>query len=295
MWGRNARLKWAWTTASKRHFQGRKPLYAPPARTVRLGSADKGWQTVSPMHDPPKPNMNAFLRILHHCLLFVVTLCLLVQLASGVMLNHAQQLGLDARYPDWRWLERVYREDEFEPQAVFLVEDKIVSQLGDRLFLDAHPVTFIQRPLIGAVSLEALIVAATDDGLLLINRDGDLVDRLGGRHGLPGGIRNIGIYHGDPVLQASNGMWRSDFMLDVWEPISLQGVSWSTPFPMPEAVARELKAGLADGAISLQRLLGDLHGGRLFGKAGIWLADLLTLVLLMLAVSGLVMWYRRLR
>ena len=44
--------------------------------------------------------------------------------------------------------------------------------------------------------------------------------------------------------------------------------------------------------LSLQRLLLDMHSGRFFGSKGVWVYDLLALLVFLLAGSGLVLWIR---
>ena len=45
--------------------------------------------------------------------------------------------------------------------------------------------------------------------------------------------------------------------------------------------------------ITWERFLLDLHAGRVFKSASVWLMDLLAIFLLVMVYSGLVSWYRR--
>ena len=45
--------------------------------------------------------------------------------------------------------------------------------------------------------------------------------------------------------------------------------------------------------LPLERVLLDLHSGRIFGEAGVWLVDAAALLFLLLAGSGLWLWGRR--
>jgi uncharacterized iron-regulated membrane protein len=83
-------------------------------------------------------------------------------------------------------------------------------------------------------------------------------------------------------------------MLDKWEPISLQGVSWSMPHPLPQSVNTELKQFFYGKGISIQQLLLDIHNGHILGPIGIWLIDALSVLIIFLSLSGLWMWGRRL-
>ena len=238
--------------------------------------------------------MNRKMRSLHRSMGVAVALFLLLFAATGVILNHSQQLKLNERYVSWGWLMSQYGIGTAEADAVFLVDDKIFSQFDTQLFVDARPVTHLDRTILGGITLDDLIVLATDQAVILLTREGDFVERMGAEAGIPAPIQNIGIYHGEPVIQARHGMWRSNFMLDVWEPISLHGVSWSEPHPMPKSVATELKTFFHGKGVSVQQLLIDIHNGRILGSIGVLLVDLLGILFLVLSLTGLWMWGKRL-
>lgn len=238
--------------------------------------------------------MNRRMRNLHRSMGVAVAIFLLLFAATGVVLNHSAQFKLDQRYISWSWLMSHYGIGEAEPDVAFLVDNKVISQFDTQLFADAQVVTHIHRPLVGAVVLEDLIVLATDDALVLLTREGEFIERMGAEAGVPAPIQNIGIYHGEPVVQARNGMWRSNFMLDKWEQISLQGVSWSTPYPLPDSVAKQLQQFFYGKGVSVEQLLLDIHNGRILGGFGVFLIDILGLLLVVLSFTGLWMWGRRL-
>ncbi len=213
---------------------------------------------------------------------------------TGVILNHSAQFNLDQRYVSSDWLMAHYGIGEAEADIAFLVDNKIISQFDTQLFIDAQPLTHVDRPMVGAIVLDNLIVLATDQTLVLLTHEGEFVEKMGAEAGIPAPIKNIGTYHGAPVIQSRNGMWQSNFMLDIWEPMSLQGVSWSKPHPVPESVADELKAFFYGNGVSVEQLLIDIHNGRILGTVGVWLIDILGILLVILSFTGLWMWGRRL-
>lgn len=225
----------------------------------------------------------------------VMVALILLHVVTGMLVNHAAAFKLDQRFISSDWLTAHYGIGQAEADAVFLVDNKIISQFDSRLFVDASPVTHIERPLIGGIKLENLIVLATDQALVLLTRQGEFIERMGAEAGIPAPIQNIGTYHGEPVLQAKSGMWRSNFMLDIWEPMSLQGVSWSKPHPMPDSVAADLQAFFYGKGVSLEQFLSDVHNGRILGAAGIWLIDILGILLVVLSFTGLWLWGKRLK
>jgi uncharacterized membrane protein (Fun14 family) len=227
---------------------------------------------------------------LHRAIGVAVALFLLLLSTTGVLINHSAQLKLSEHYVNWPWLMQQYGIGAIEADASYLIDDKVISQFGTQLFVDATPVTHIQRPLLGGIVLEDIMVLATDDALILLSREGEFVERLGGEAGIPTELQNIGVYHGDPVLQAKNGMWRSNFLLDEWEAISLDGVSWNHPYPIPDTMIDELKAYFYGQGISVQQLLLDIHNGRILGDIGVWLIDVIAIFMVVLSFTGLWMW-----
>ncbi|GLQ00166.1 hypothetical protein GCM10007891_20190 [Methylophaga thalassica] len=238
--------------------------------------------------------MNRKLRSFHRVIGAILASFLLMFAITGIALNHSSQLKLDKRYVSWDWLMSQYGMGEVKPDTAFLIDNKIFSQFGNQLFLDATPLIHIERSLLGGIALEDLIVLTTDDALILLTREGEFIEKMGAEAGIPAPIQNIGLYHGEPVLQTRQSMWRSNFMLDKWEPISLQGVSWSMPHPLPQSVNTELKQFFYGKGISIQQLLLDIHNGHILGPIGIWLIDALSVLIISLSLSGLWMWGRRL-
>lgn len=239
--------------------------------------------------------MNRRMRSLHRSLGAVVALFVLFLAVTGVLLNHTSDLKLDKQYLTWPWLLQHYGVTTLQPDAVYLLDQKVISQFGTQVFVDANPVTHVQRPILGGVVLDELIVLATDDSLLLLSPEGEFIERLGATTGVPPMIQNIGLFHGDPVIQTREGSWRSDFMLDQWEPISLQGVGWSVPQPMPESIEIQLEQYFHGKGVSVEQVILDIHNGHIVGKYGVWLLDILAVLLVILSLTGIWMWARRLR
>ncbi|MCB1676365.1 MAG: PepSY domain-containing protein, partial [Halioglobus sp.] len=61
------------------------------------------------------------------------------------------------------------------------------------------------------------------------------------------------------------------------------------PAPL-QPVIRDALPGRAQW-LSWERLLLDLHSGRLAGRAGVWLADAIGVLLCALVLSGIAMWW----
>lgn len=237
--------------------------------------------------------MNRRMRSLHRGMGAVVALFVLMLAITGVMLNHTSDFELDEQYLTWGWLLEHYGINTVEPDAVYLLESNVISQFDQQLFVDAKPVVQVEQAVLGGVALEDLLVLATKDALILLTPEGEFIEKMGTSAGVPSDIQNIGWFHGEPVIQTRSGIWRSDFMLEKWEQVSLQGVGWSVPQPMPESVEKELAMYFHGKGISVERFVLDLHNGHIFEKYGIWLLDVLAGLLIVLSLTGIWMWLRR--
>jgi hypothetical protein len=233
------------------------------------------------------------MRSLHRSLGALIAIFVIILAATGILLNHSSQLNLDEEYLTWPWLLEHYGVASVEADVVFLLENKAISQFGQQIFVDSTPVTMSPLPLLGGLKLDDIMVLATSDGLILLTSEGEFVERMTSAVGIPSQIQNIGLFHGDPVLQTRDGMFRSDYMLDSWEAISLQGVSWSAPQPMPTSVEKSLAAYFHGKGISIERFVLDIHNGRILDEFGVWLLDALAIIMIVLSFTGIVIWLRR--
>lgn len=233
------------------------------------------------------------MRKLHRKIGPIIALFVLLLSVTGILLNHSSDLALDKRYLTWNWLLEHYNIASVDPDVTYLLGRKTISQFGSEVFVDAKPVTHINRPLLGGIMLDDLMVLATDDTLILLNYDDEFIERMGATAGVPPNIQNIGLFHGEPIVQTRDGLWRSDFLLNQWERISLQGVGWSIPLNMPDSVEEELASYFHGKGISVERFILDLHNGRIIKTAGTYLLDLIGILLIMLSLTGLWIWIRR--
>lgn len=236
--------------------------------------------------------MNRHMRSLHRSMGAALALFVLLLSTTGILLNHSNDLKLDKQYLTWPWLLRHYDVNNVQADAVYLLDNTVISQFGSEIFVNEKPITHVQRPLLGGIVLDEVMVLATDDALILLNSDGEFIERMSAAAGVPPTIQNIGLFHGAPVIQTREGMWRSDFMLDKWEAISLQGVSWSVASPMPESMEQRLVKYFHGEGVTVEHVLLDVHNGRILGPVGVWLLDLLGLLLIILSSTGIWMWLR---
>lgn len=217
----------------------------------------------------------------------MILLLILTWLICGLLLNHARELKLDQHTLTTPWLLEHYKVTDVPVEHAWLLADQLFIEIDSQLYVNAQLKLRLNRPLVGGILLDDIIVLATDDNLILFDGKGHYISVLGAAELIPAEIQNIGLHHGLPVLQTRTGMWQGNSLLDDWQLISLDGVSWSESVAVPESTMNELRQQFEAYGVKLTALLTDLHTGRFFGEQGRWLIDALVLLLLVLALRGM--------
>ncbi|WP_151194746.1 peptidase [Methylophaga frappieri] len=225
--------------------------------------------------------------LLKWLLLLMTGLLIVFWLGSAILLNHQSFLGLDKVKISTAWLKQHYQVGELQADKAYVLAGHVIVGVNEKLYVNAQPLLNLPRPLVGAVALEDLLVLATDDALILLNKEGEYLDTLGAAAGIPPQIQNIGVHYSEPVLQTYTGMWRGNFLLDQWELMSLQGVSWSQPETMSSASRKAMEVQLYGDGIPINRVLTDLHTGQLFNGIARFFIDVWLLLLIVIAFHGM--------
>lgn len=239
-----------------------------------------------------------------HRLLGLIVLVPGVVLAlTGILINHGDRLGLDRSHAQAQWLLQLY--GITAPDTAWRVETARgeVSQIGDRLLVDgselraAGPVS--GGRLVGALAIDDVLVIAVEYGLLLLDDQARLVESIptgrlvndasGARFEALGRAGN-----GRAALRSTDSIYLADAALLKWTPIeSAADVRWSVPRPVEGAALESLQRIWRGQGPSWERVLLDLHSGRLFGPLGQWFMDFVALALVVMALTGGWLWLRR--
>ena len=230
----------------------------------------------------------------HRWLGVFASVLVLVLAVTGILLNHTEALRLDARQIRFEALLTWYGIDGPAHLTSYAVGRTRLTQGGPRWFLDAKPLPDEFPPLRGAVRLHSLLVAATPDALWLLTEQGDLVERMDNRAGVPADIRRIGTdADGRLLIDAAGGYWRGDRDLVQWQPVEQPPrARWATQEPVSDALRQQILQSYRGAGLPLERVLLDLHSGRIFGSWGVFLMDAAAMALVMLACSGVWLWWR---
>lgn len=225
--------------------------------------------------------------------LFVILLAI-----SGIALNHTEGFKLDSRYVQHGWLLDWYGIEAPQTAQHYRAGTHSIALLDTQLFIDTQQIAGEHSSLSGSLTWNDMLVVALQDGLLLLTPNGELIERLAGNEGVPLGIQRLGTSKdGDLILASRDELYSADQNLLRWNhwPGSKEQVNWSEPSALDIDQLRELQARFRQQILPWERVLLDLHSGRIFGNWGPWLMDAAAGLMLFLAVSGTFIWWKRQR
>lgn len=240
----------------------------------------------TPVGKPPRsPTRANLIRRIHRItgLCLIVPVCLLV--VTGLLLEFSAPLELGRRGVTYGWVHALYNVEA--PST--MRRSGSITQIGSHLLSDSHSL-IVDGELLGAQALELLDVAMLNNEQLLLPRDSNAPVE---RSQLPDTVTTFGTTPaGALVIDTPGGIWTSEDLGATWQPgdILRLSITWLDAAIEPAQSSVRTRYGAA--IINWERWLLDLHSGRFFGPAGVWVMNLAGLALLVLAFTGLNVWYR---
>lgn len=221
-------------------------------------------------------------------------LLVLLLASTGLLLNHTGNLNLDSRYVkstvvlDWYGIS--------VPTVIsYNADGRWITQLGEHLFFDRQELLQDPAPLLGALQLKNEWIIVLQQALLLVNEEGQLIERLSNNEGIPVGMRRVGqSLSGKLVIDTEHGFYVTDnTLLDWYEVEMINNVRWAQLEELPVVLYEQLQQQYRGIGLTLERVVLDMHSGRILGPWGIYLLDAAAVALLLLAIMGVWVWRSR--
>ncbi len=236
------------------------------------------------------------LRLWHRRLGLTAAAFVLVLSVTGLMLNHADRLQLNEIKIDTGWVLDWYGlAGVSEDSRTFRVGAEAVSWAEGWVFWNEQPLVGGVAPLRGGVQLNDMVGLAAPREILLLTRDGQLIERF-----LPStfgtDIEQLGITDGrGAIVSAGEGLFSSGPDGSLWTalPKTALVVDWSAPERVPDQLASSLNQHLRGQGLPLYRIILDLHSGHFFSQAGVWFMDAAAVLLILLSLTGVWIWWPR--
>lgn len=227
---------------------------------------------------------------------------------SGLALNHTDALGLAKHSLNTNWLMRWYGLKPTIPTQGYLFKDGYLASAAGRWVMDGRVLSETDQLTVGAITWGDMRAIASTGDLFLYLPDGQLVDKLSGT-ALPGmpikrlGSIISGVTHSETkpqlVLETPQGRfvttdgltwqtWASDPHKASVQPV------WANEQVLPGSLSASLNKAFSP-SLPLERIVLDLHSGRIFGRYGPMLMDIAALVLIILSLSGTWIYLRTVR
>lgn len=222
--------------------------------------------------------------------LFAAVLVVILAI-TGIVLNHTEELQLDESYVDSSLLLGWYGIEPKGEVVSYKTGNHTISVLDGHVFFNSYPITTSTQAFHGAVWAEQLIVLAFDTELILLTHDGEIVERMPTGQSFTN-IQRIGIKYKRPVIETSDPLYymADEHILD-WDVIINEDIAWAKKIRLSDSKMTVLMDSFRGRGLTLERVLLDLHSGRIFGEYGVYLMDAAAVALLWLSGSGFWVWW----
>jgi len=225
----------------------------------------------------------------------LVGLLLIVILSvTGIMLNHTEQFGLDESIVESDLLLDWYDLNPKGKPVSYAADSNTVTQWSGQLFFNNAVLLTSREKLRGAVVFQGMVVIALNNMLLLVDSAGELIEKLSDINGVKD-IRHIGLKNNSVIVETASGkMFVADEQIISWTADSQKNVNWSAAIELNSGQAEKIKQVYRGKGLTLERIVIDLHSGRIFSASwGVYIMDLAAIIMILLGISGAWVWWTR--
>ena len=219
--------------------------------------------------------------------LFVILLSV-----SGIVLNHSEKFKLNTTYIKMDWLLDLYQIKPASEPVGYLLFNNWIIQVGERVYFNENEIINDANKLIGVVNVNDINVIAYDGKLILLTNEGDILESLGGAEGVPAGMKAIG--HDDQnniIIQSAHGYYRVNVDILKWDEYDFLEATWSTTAEITKSIKADILEQYRGTGLTIERVLLDLHSGRIVGGWGIYLIDIIAVLFIIIVITGIWMWW----
>jgi len=225
--------------------------------------------------------------------IFGLTLFVIILAVTGLMLNHSGALGLESRQIQSGALLSWYGVSTPEISC-FNAGRRQVCRAGNLIYLNGELIKGVEGDLRGAVLLDNFLVSTLKERVVLMTPDGEVIEVLNGAHGVPVGIEKTGVNEkGGLVVKTKKGNFTVDRDFISWRQYKGDEIKWADSGRADKKVKEMLMQLWRGKGLPLERVLLDLHSGRVFGKYGVYVMDVMALIFVAVSIIGVWLWALR--
>ena len=219
--------------------------------------------------------------------LFVILLAV-----SGIVLNHSEELKLNTTYVKMDWLMDLYQINPKSEPVGYRSSNNWITQVDEHIYFNNKKIADNANKLIGVVNTNNAYAIAYDDKIILLTVEGEILESLGGTEGVPAGMKAIGSDEkNNIIIQSAHGYYRVNLDTLQWDEYNFLEANWSSTSEITEPLKTNILEQYRGTGLTIERVLLDLHSGRIISGWGIYLVDLIAILFIFIAFTGIWMWY----
>lgn len=232
---------------------------------------------------------------LWHRRLGLAGLILLFILAiTGIMLNHTEEFELNKVSIKSDILLDWYGINPRGKPTTYKLNDIWISQWEQQLFFNGKTLFTHSEKLQGIAIADGIIAIALQHHVLLIDTGGEVIEFIAVKTNAP--IEKIGnIDEKIALLDKEGNLYLSNTQLSSWKPgDNIPNITWSKNIVTNKTQINNLKTAFRGDGLSLEKLILDLHSGRIFNAHwGLYIMDATAILMMLLGISGTWVWWSR--
>lgn len=230
----------------------------------------------------------------HRRIGLAAALLVLLVSVTGIQLNHIDALKWDQKPVRSEVLLSLYGVETPTIISVKVAENWLSHLGGDHLYINESESVSCRGQFVGALAYQQLIAAGCGDEIILLSQSGEMIERIGAVYNVPAPLEKIGrcpnIKGPESLcLQSMGRIHHANIEQLRWPVLLEESFVASETASLPESLSKVLLAKHFSGGITWERVALDLHSGRLLGL-GPWLMDIVGVLLILLSLSGFVLW-----
>ncbi|MGK0442053.1 MAG: putative iron-regulated membrane protein [Pseudohongiellaceae bacterium] len=231
----------------------------------------------------------------HRRLGLAAALILILVTLTGIMLNHTSELELAKKSVQQNTLLAYYGIEAPTLHSFNVGEHWLSGYAYGQLYLDDALIGQYQGELVAAAFYQDQYWLACEQQLLVYSHQAELLDNITALYGLPVPIKKMGFCDQALCLSTGQRSFKFDAQKIAFMPVKTQAISWVSSTNLPEPITSRLYAQYIGQGLSFERVILDLHSGRIFGPLGVLLFDVAAVLFLFLFLflSGFVLWYQQ--
>ncbi len=213
---------------------------------------------------------------------------------TGVLLNHTSELGLSQASVNSTVAKSLYGLPSPKVQSFpFRVDGKNtwLSLVDQSLYYDQNNIFQCDSPLVGVHYTPQNWFLACRNHLVTFDSTFQVVDIDTPAYGLPESINGIGPCGSSFCVNAKLGSFRYNLKQASWESTNLTPAIART-VAAPTNIKTAIIANYQGDILSWERVVLDIHAGRFIGVIGPWIMDLMAILFIILAMSGVFLWLK---